>query len=199
MTELLHAAVQLALGLVFLASTVGKLRAPSAFARGVASYDVLPRALAVPAGYALIPLEAWLAFAHLTGLGLRYGALLGALTLCAFAAGVAVNLRRGRGLPCFCFSARGGELLSARTLARLGLLLAGECLLLADPALWGAAPSLVLFPGRLASAGELAYALLLAAGTLSLGFWVLSLPDLIYMVKGCEACARDAHDLGMGL
>ncbi len=191
--------VQLALGLVFLASALGKLRAPAAFARGVASYELLPRGLAVLVGYALIPLEALLAGAHLTGFWLRPGALVGALMLCAFGLGVAVNLRRGRGLPCFCFSAKGGELLSARTLARLGLLLAGECLLLSDPVLWSGAPSLALFPGRLASPGDLAYALLLAGGTLSVAFWALSLPDLIYMVKGCKACAREAHDLGMGL
>ncbi len=196
MIDLARVVTQLALGLVFLASSLAKLRDPAAFARGVASYELLPQGLARSAGYALIPLEALLACAHLTGLWLRPGALLGAAMLCVFALGVAINLRRGRGLPCFCFSARGGELLSARTLARLGLLLAGECLLLSDAALW-AAPSLPFFPGRLAGASDLAYALLLACGTLAACFWALRLPDVIYMVKGCAACARDPHELGM--
>lgn len=191
--------VELALGLVFLASAAGKLRDPAAFARGVVSYELLPRGLALAAGYVLIPFEALLAVAHLTGWQLRPGALLGLLTLLGFAAGVAVNLKRGRGLPCFCFSARGGELLSARTLARLGLMIAGETLVLTDAALWNGPASAALFPGRLAAGSDLVHALLLAVATLCAAFWLLSAPDLVYMVRGCAACARDAAADGSGV
>ncbi len=174
-----RAAVQLALGLVFLASALGKLRDPRAFARGVADYEVLPRGLAVAAAWALIPIEALLSAAHLSGLLLRPAALVGLLTLCAFAIGVGVNLRRGRGLPCLCFGARGGELVSARTLARLGLLIAGEALLLAGS-------------GGAARAAPLSLdTLFVALALLCAGHWLLSLPDLVYVVKGCAACALE--------
>lgn len=184
--------VQLALGLVFALSTAGKLRAPLAFARGVADYDLLPRALAFPAALMLIPAEAFLAAAHLTGWRLEWAVPMGLATLGGFALAVGLNLRRGRGLPCYCFDGRGGEPISSRTLARLALLLCAEASLLGGPLDAGR-----VYPDRLSAPADLAFALLWALAALWLGIWLLSLPDVIYVVKGCELCGR-TDDTGGG-
>lgn len=60
-------ASQLGLGIVFLLSALPKLRRPLAFARSVVEYEILPAKVAYVFGLALIPLEAFLAIACLTG------------------------------------------------------------------------------------------------------------------------------------
>lgn len=126
--------VQLAVGLVFLLSVKGKLLNPHGFARGVMGYQVLPDRVSYLGGLLLIPTEFFIAATHLTGWSLSFGVLLGVVTLACFTAGVAVNLKRGRLLPCHCFGDSKRDVISGRTLARLVLLTAGESLLLADVA-----------------------------------------------------------------
>src|SRR5574341_319866 len=61
-------ALQFSLGIVFLLSALPKLREPLAFVGGVVEYKILPAQVARVFALALIPLEAFLAVAFLTGL-----------------------------------------------------------------------------------------------------------------------------------
>lgn len=177
--------VQLALGLVFMLSATGKLRDPKGFAHGVTDYQILPASLAYPVSILIIGLEGWLAIAHLTGWLLATAVPLACVTLASFALAVGVNLGRGRSLPCYCFGDRGGETISGRTLARLFSLFLCEALLLTAPHLLTTRP---LVYQQLA-AGELGLAFLWAMLLLVAGSWFLSLPDLIDMLRPCNACA----------
>src|SRR5437867_2545141 len=114
---------QLALGLVFLFSTTGKLRDATGFSRGIAEYKIVPSVLVHPVALLVILAEACLALTHLTGLLLGLAAPFGFFMLIGFAAAVGVNLRRGRTLSCHCFGTADGETISRRTLARLLMLL----------------------------------------------------------------------------
>lgn len=130
MMESLVLLVQLSLGLVFLGAFAAKLRAPGAFLRGVADYEVLPKPAALAVGALLIPVEGLLAAAHLSGWLLTPAVVTGSLLLVNFAVAVDVNLRRQRDLSCHCFGS-GGERISSRTLARLYLMIGGELIVLA--------------------------------------------------------------------
>jgi Methylamine utilisation protein MauE len=178
--EAVRLVAQLALGLVFLLSTLGKLRRPAAFLRGVAEYEILPAPLAYIFGAVLIPVEAFLAAAHLTGRGLGGAVPLGIAVLLAFATAVAVNLRRNRDLLCHCFDSLGGERISARSLAQLGLLLAAEVLLLAGPA------------HRPAGLGDLALAGVWAVFCLLAGLWLLRADEVFQLFRRyrCKTCSQ---------
>jgi len=85
------------------------------------------------AAMSIIVVESWLAIAHLTGWWLRLAVPVGFGVFAGFAVAVAINLRRGRPLPCYCFDATGGEPISVITLSRLVLLLSTQVFLLANP------------------------------------------------------------------
>ncbi len=178
--------VQLALGIVFLLSAAGKLRDPAGFARGVADYQIVAASVAHPVGLLIIALEGWLAIAHLTGWLLAAAVPLGFGMLTTFAVAVGMNLGRGRVLPCYCFGGRGEETISARTLARLLLLLLCEALLLADSSLF--TTSQLVYHSRIVSFSELALALFWATFLLAVGSWVFSLPDLVDLLRPCRTC-----------
>src|SRR5207247_3258530 len=109
--------------------SAGQLRDQTAYVTGGAHYSVHPTWVAYFLGSLIIPLEAWLAVAHLTGWMAPVAVPLGLVMLVLFAVAVFVNLRHGRVLPCYCFG-RGGEMISGRTLARLFLLSSSELLVL---------------------------------------------------------------------
>ncbi|MBW8875572.1 MAG: hypothetical protein JF614_11470 [Acidobacteria bacterium] len=180
---------QLALGLVFLLSALGKLRHPAAFLRGVAEYEVLPVPLAYAFGALLIPVEAFLAAAHLTGWGLGLAVPFGIAVLLAFTTAVAVNLRRNRDLLCHCFDSLGGERVSARSVVQLVLLLGAELFLLG-----GAAPLThrLVYPQRVASLGDLALAVLWAIFSLLAGLWLLRADEVVQLFHRhrCKTCSE---------
>jgi hypothetical protein len=124
--------VQLAIGFVFLLSTAGKLRNPRSFIEGVVDYRVLPASLALFFGMLVIPLEFWLALAHLTGWTLNLAVPIGLILLVVFAVAITVNLLRGRILPCHCFGASRGESISRRSIGRVLLLASGEAFLIPE-------------------------------------------------------------------
>jgi methylamine utilization protein MauE len=173
--------VQLAVGLVFLLSVAGKLINPRDFARGVVKYQVLPDRLSYVVGLTLIPTEVLLAAFHLTGRLLSFGALLGVGVLACFAAGVAVNLKRGRSLPCYCFGNSKGDVISGRTLARLTLLMVGEMLLLADLALSRTDNPANL--DRVHDVSEFSLAFLSAIFLLIFGSWLLNAADVVELLR----------------
>ncbi len=113
---------RIVLGLAFLASAFGKLRDLSAFVLGALDYDVLPAHLVRPLASVLPVVELVVAVALLTGVLPAQAAAASLLLLTAFAGAVAVNLRRGRHIPCFCGGARSREVIGLATLARILLL-----------------------------------------------------------------------------
>lgn len=182
MIESLLLLVQLSLGLVFLAAFATKVRAPADFLRGIAEYEILPPSLARAAGILLIPMEGFLALAHLTGWMLAPASIAGLVTLSAFAVAVGVNLRRRRDLPCHCFGGGGGERISGKTLARLVLMLGGEL---------GVLAGVGLAPVRLQSASELVHTVLLCVLLLTVSAWLLRAREVwsLFQEQSCYLCA----------
>lgn len=178
--------VQLAVGAVFGLSTVGKIRDPVGFARGVQEYEVLPRALAFGVGLVLLPLEIFVAVSHLSGWMLETAVPTALAMLTAFGIAVTVNLVRGRAVPCHCFGGAEGENLSARTLTRVLLLLGAEVFLLGDPGL--AAGTRLTYPTRVASFADLGVAVLWATIVLIGGLWLLNVPELARVFRLCRRC-----------
>lgn len=173
--------IQLAIGLTFLLSVKGKLMDPRGFARGVIEYRVLPDRVSYLAGLLLIPTEMLIAATHLTGWLLSFGVLVGVVVLACFTAGVAMNLKRGRLLPCYCFGNAQGSMISGRALARLILLMVGELLLLTSFALSAANNSVSLDQVR--DASELGFALLSAVFLLILSNWLLDAADVVKLLR----------------
>jgi len=173
--------VQLAVGLVFLLSVKGKLLNPRGFAQGVMEYQVLPDRVSYLAGLLLIPTEILIAATHLTGWLLSFGVLLGVIALACFTAGVAVNLKRGRLLPCHCFGDSKRDVISGRTLARLVLLMVGELLLLADVAFSRANNPVILDLVR--DAPEFGSAFLSAMFLLVFGNWLIYASDVAKLLQ----------------
>jgi Methylamine utilisation protein MauE len=132
MTDL-HIIAQISVGTVFLLSASAKLRSPRDFASGIEDYEILPARVAFVTALGVILLETWVAIAHITGSLLRLAVPFALGLLASFAIAVVVNLRRGRALPCYCFSAGGGESISRRTLFRLLLLGSAEIFILLTP------------------------------------------------------------------
>ncbi len=176
-------AAQLSLGIVFFLSALSKLRQPAAFARSVVEYQILPGEVAYLFGLILIPSEAFLAIALLTGFAPNVTLLLTIGMLVVFLVAVGINLRRGRQVSCGCFG-NATEKISPRTLARLLLLLCVTLLLLAYQNM-GNAPSLTL-TSLTADSSALVYLLyttFLALFLLLMGAWVLSLPEVAALIR----------------
>jgi len=175
---------QLALGVVFLLAAVPKLRRPSTFVQAVRGYDLLPAALVGSTAVALIGAEVFLAGALIMGWAVGVAVPVATATVLVFMVGVGVNLRRGRRVRCGCFGAA-GEVLSARTLARLVILLVGATVLLVLHAVDGDS---VWAIGRIATDGP--YPAGLAALWLVFGLWLLQLPELISLLRGPARSVR---------
>lgn len=174
-------AFRLALGVTFVAASLGKIRRPRVFAVHVANYEVLPRRFAHLGGVLLISIELALGISLLTGYFVRVADALLICVLLLFIAAVGVNLRRGRRVPCGCFG-DGDELISPRTVARLVLLLSAAVLLaaLSDPG-----PTLEVATDQRGSDGaaRLIEASSLAAGGSLIALWLLHLPELLEVAR----------------
>lgn len=187
MIDEMRLVVQFAVGLVFLLSVSSKLMNPREFARGVKEYQILPAYLTSSVALLLIPLEAFLAVSHLTGWLLKFAVPAGLLTLASFATAVSVNLRRGRALRCYCFDS--GETISVLTLVRLILLVAGEVLLLTDPSLF--MMSRLVYPHQISSLSQIGLGLFWAVFFLVAGFWLLSVSDMMELLRSCRTCGGE--------
>lgn len=135
------------LGLLFLTSSLGKLRDVRGFAAGLRAYRILPASI-VPVVALLLPLlELGLALALLLGLALPFAGLLSAGLLLVFSAAVVVNLRRGRPIACTCHGLAGSQHISWGLVARNCLLLAPCSVLvwLGTAASWSLSSPLALF------------------------------------------------------
>ncbi|WP_240162134.1 MauE/DoxX family redox-associated membrane protein [Gluconacetobacter azotocaptans] len=117
-----------AVGGLYLAAGVAKLRDPDDFLGTVAAYRLLPGGLLAPAAWGLAGLETVLGAMMLTGVAVRWAGLAAALLFGVFAAAMAINVLRGRvNLSCGCLPGLAGARLSwlsvARTLALVPLAL----------------------------------------------------------------------------
>jgi uncharacterized membrane protein YphA (DoxX/SURF4 family) len=95
--------LSMALGFIFLASAVPKLRHPKGFVLAVLEYRVLSPRLGWLYARLLPPLELLLALLLLSGTAPRSAAIVLLVLLLSFMAAVGINLARGRDLDCHCF------------------------------------------------------------------------------------------------
>lgn len=99
--------VRLVLAAVFATAGAQKLPDPAASVRAVRAYRLLPEAVVHPVAYGLPVLEIGLAALLLLGLATRLAALLSAVLLLVFVAGIASVAARGLSIDCGCFGGGG--------------------------------------------------------------------------------------------
>jgi hypothetical protein len=180
----LHDALQLAVGAIFLLSSIPKLRDPRTFTQTVVDYKVIGAAAARVAAPGLIAVEGFLAISFLTGAAMDVGLAVAAATLVVFGVAIALNLRRGRAIDCGCFG-HSGEQLSARSLVRVGALLAAVAVLAGT---WVAGLSSIMTAAGLSAAGGagLEYLVDIAGLTIVLlvtAAWVFVAPELVHVLR----------------
>jgi len=173
--------VQLSLGIMFALSTASKLADPMGFIRGVREYRILPQRSVLVFSLLLIVCEGFVSLSHLANWLLVFAAPIGLTMLCVFFAAVSVNLVRKRHLPCFCFGSGQRETTSARSLVRLAIAILGELVLLLQPGFFSGS---FAHPAYYASAKDAVIAVSLALFALIATVWVLSLPDLLRLLRG---------------
>jgi len=179
-------AIRTAIGLVFLASGVSKLRDVGGFVHGVKEYRILPDWLATAFGFSLIPIEMILGLCLVTGWLLRYSLFFGLLLLVSFFIAVGVNIRRHRELPCYCFGTNSVEPISKRTLARIVFLTSGMVVVLLGAQMSIAAVGFIS-PDSLTVGQHLVIRMLkgtLAIFVLVTGKWILTFPNLLHLLRG---------------
>ena len=115
---------ELALGFVFGASAVAKLRNPARFVQVVIGYDIFSERVSRAAGPLLIASETVLTLALIFGSVPTISLGASAALLCLFLVATLITLRRGRSIACGCFG-EAEEQVSATTVRRVGFLLAG--------------------------------------------------------------------------
>jgi uncharacterized membrane protein YphA (DoxX/SURF4 family) len=91
------------LGGTFLVSAWPKLRHPKGFILTVLEYRILPPRLSKIYGTYIPTLEFAIALFALTGIMLRFVAIIMSFLLSSFMVAIGVNLKRGRNLDCNCF------------------------------------------------------------------------------------------------
>jgi hypothetical protein len=121
--------LSVSLGLVFLSSSVPKLRNPRGFVLTVLDYELMAPSLGQFYGRVLPPAELLLALLLLAGTYVHPAALLVSALSASFAAGVAINMRRGRHVDCGCFGKGGSRRIGWGALLQdIGLLAASVLL-----------------------------------------------------------------------
>jgi hypothetical protein len=178
-------AIQIGLGLIFVAAAFAKLRRPGAFVETVGAYRLLPAWIVAPVAAGVIGAELFLALAFLSGSLLGLGLPLALFTLALFFFAVAVNLRRGRRIPCGCFGNR-REDISSKDLVRIVILLCGVSSLVVLKVGFEAR---ALTIGSVMAMGEDAVAYVvqltaIASFLIVLGIWLLHAPDVVMAVRG---------------
>ena len=176
-------ALQLALGCVFAAAVVPKLRKPRGFYEVVLGYDIVSASIAQYVAVLIIATEVFLTFALLTGWALASALMVSVASILVFGAGVAINLRRHRSIPCGCFGGS-DEPISPRSLIRLVLMLIACLALMASVA----AGFQAITVDVLAREGFEGLAYLIQIGALStflviVTIWILHAPELTLLMR----------------
>jgi uncharacterized membrane protein YphA (DoxX/SURF4 family) len=126
---------RIALGTVFLAAGVGKLRSGNTrFHAALLAYDLFPRRVAAATSRALPPLEIAIAALLVAGFLTRPSLALAIGLLATFSATVLIALLRGKAVPCGCFGRPEVRPLQRVVLVRNLALLSIAFVLLASPA-----------------------------------------------------------------
>jgi uncharacterized membrane protein YphA (DoxX/SURF4 family) len=110
----LAAAARLVLGGVFVVAGALKLPDPAAAERAVRAYRLVPEGLVAPVAFGLPVVEIAVGLALLAGVFVRAAALVSALMLAGYIAGVASAWARGLQIDCGCFGG-GGRVAAADT------------------------------------------------------------------------------------
>lgn len=180
-------ALQLSLGLVLVLSFWSKIRNFSLVEEVVGQYEIIPARFARVAATVLTVVEACLGIALITGIGAVFALSLTALLFAVFAGAVAVNLRRGRDVPCGCFG-NSDERISSRTLMRLVLLLSAVTTLAVVMNSGGSLTTITeLFDEGAMSIVYVLQIASLASFALLAGMWILSTPEVFRMFGSVTA------------
>ena len=94
--------IRFALGTMFLAAGASKLSDLGEFADAIKLYKIIPGVTAGAVAKMVAVTEVFLGTVLLVGLGIPYAAVVGSALLVVFALAMAVNLIRGRQIPCGC-------------------------------------------------------------------------------------------------
>ncbi len=92
------------LGLIFLASSLGKIADPGAFADSIAAYRIVPLAAINIVAIVMLWTEFLVGLSLLNGVSYRSGALLAALMTVVFILAAASAIARGLDIECGCFT-----------------------------------------------------------------------------------------------
>lgn len=176
--------LQFMVGLTFVNSVFGKILAPVLFFDGLRDYRVLPSWGVKHAGVLLIAIESLIAFAYLSGSLLRSAGILAVALLGFFLLITSVALARGAHAKCLCFGASDAEPLSVRTVVRILLLAAVVLVLLTRSS------ELEGWLSTSHSGRQIFLALTCAVLLQMLTSWVLAIPELARLVRGCRGCGR---------
>lgn len=166
----LEVMLSVALGLIFLAAALPKLRHPKGFVLAVLDYRILPPALSRVYGLLIPPLEFLIALLLLSGVAVRSAAAVASALMASFIVGVGVNMVRGRDLDCHCFGQVATRTIGWGTLLQDSALLATTLVTVAVTHAWvGVEPWSVLRLSGLVHTGDpwllLAYLVLTACAT----------------------------------
>jgi uncharacterized membrane protein YphA (DoxX/SURF4 family) len=134
-SEWIGLAVRLGLALVWGWAGLAKISDPAEAAQAVRAYEILPESLVKPIGYGLPFLELALALLLLVGLGTRIVAVVSAVLLLTFIAGITSTWARGISIDCGCFGG-GGAVSASKTAYLQEILRDVGFLLLAAWLLW---------------------------------------------------------------
>ncbi len=131
--------LRIVLAAVFLYAAYTKLREPwMIFAIAIDAYGILPEPAVLALARTLPWFELALGLTLLTGLALRYAALAATVLLGAFFTVMVIAYHRGLAIDCACFGP--GDIISLKTLARDGTLVAAAialAILSHKPSAWG--------------------------------------------------------------
>ncbi len=169
--NLIAASVQMAMGLVLIASGVSKAARISSFFEGLAEYRLFPRAAIKPLGILVVTAEIALGLAHLA---IEFSWWISALTIAMLSTFLLVVLsviarHRRDEVPCLCFGFAENETVSANAVIRIALLIAGELVLV------GSSPGGAL----LARPAELFHIVVLAGLVVLASYWISLVPTLV--------------------
>ncbi len=124
--------IRFVLGTLFLSAGASKLSDLGEFADAIKLYKIIPGATAGAVARMVAVTEVVLGAVLLVGLGIPYAAVVGSALLVVFALAMAVNLVRGRLIPCGC--KRESEPIQIKHILRNGVSVAALLFLATLPA-----------------------------------------------------------------
>ncbi len=131
--DVLAIGARLVVGVALIIAARAKLRDRQAFAEGVHDYDVLSPSVEEPVARLVPWIELALGVCVLAGLALPWSAVAAAELFAVFGLAIASAVRRGKDIPCHCFSASDTHRIGLGAVARDGVLVALALIAAAGP------------------------------------------------------------------